>query len=811
MCSSDLWDQRFHPDHTEQYHQAVASDHKQLPSLAFKPPCDNESTGVLMQSINDNKGSRLAGDSDGATCKDDTCTKGPGLAGDSDHVTRKKVQFNESINDNARDCVASNRSTPHGWQQVGKLDISSVKDPELAEFVIGENVTFTFKPGTWKGFDDKTYHGNVVSTKSDKAGLKVKIVIYDDMNPNDVSSMFVYVTQPRGRKPRLTLRDILTDNYPEAKSLWDYTTHFTSDNCPLRNKIRRNKSSRVLTAVSSKLNRVSPVLNFMCVSSLSMLMCVAATNNFTLQDHHTLEPKNYWESLRRPDRAKWAEAEVHELDTLVRHGTWEIIDKPTDRVIDPLPSNWVYKLKVNQQGEIIKWKARMVMRGDMQYQSEYSDVYSPTGRIASARTLIALATQQRMYLYACDVEAAFVSADIDTEIFIDLPPGYKLPPGKVARLKKSLYGLVQASSLFYAKMKAWLVSKNFTQVGDDGTLFRQHTNKGTLLLSMYVDDLLVAASSPQLYEQFLAELKQEFSISDAGPLRQYLGVSIKYDRDAGRAVLSQEKYVKDLLEKYGMTSCKPADTPLVSGRYLTGDDCIDKNDPSNIEDIRNYQSLVGGLLWLSNCTRPDIAFATNQLARFLSCPGPSHFAAAKRVLRYLQGTQKLGIGYRRSDKDDVKANVLTCYVDSDHAGNVEDRRSISGYVFYLNGGPISWTSKRQACIAISSTEGEFYSASQAAQDTVYHRRILEELGFQQKKPTILFEDNFACIYLSKKDGSINRMKHIDTRVHRLRELTREAVIVLTKIHTGEQIADTFTKALPFASFKKHRDALMVST
>ena len=212
-----------------------------------------------------------------------------------------------------------------------------------------------------------------------------------------------------------------------------------------------------------------------------------------------------------------------------------------------------------------------------------------------------------------------------------------------------------------------------------------------------------------------------------------------------------------------------------------------------------------------SCTRPDIAFATNQLARFLSCPGPSHFAAAKRVLRYLQGTQKLGIGYRRSDKDDVKANVLTCYVDSDHAGNVEDRRSISGYVFYLNGGPISWTSKRQACIAISSTEGEFYSASQAAQDTVYHRRILEELGFQQKKPTILFEDNFACIYLSKKDGSINRMKHIDTRVHRLRELTREAVIVLTKIQTGEQIADTFTKALPFASFKKHRDALMVST
>ena len=223
--------------------------------------------------------------------------------------------------------------------------------------------------------------------------------------------------------------------------------------------------------------------------------------------------------------------------------------------------------------------------------------------------------------------------------------------------------------------------------------------------------------------------------------------------------------------------------------------------------IRNYQSLVGALLWLSTSTRPDIAYATNQLARFLSNPGESHFVAAKRVLRYLKGTQHLCFQYHRSSV----GNILTAYCDSDFAGDPEDRRSVSGFILFLNGGPIAWTSKRQPIVSISSSEAEFYAASLASLDVLFYRRLLSALGFSQPSPTVMFEDNAACIYMSQKAGLINRAKHIDLRVHRIRELVRDGVVVLTKIPTLDQVADAFTKSLNPQLFCKHRSFFMSSS
>ena len=209
-------------------------------------------------------------------------------------------------------------------------------------------------------------------------------------------------------------------------------------------------------------------------------------------------------------------------------------------------------------------------------------------------------------------------------------------------------------------------------------LFR---SKGILYVSLYVDDGLCSASSEQVYNDFINEMREVFTISAHGPLKTYLGTTIVHDRVAGKTTMSQRKYLEDLLTKYKMQGCKPADTPMQPGKYLTADDCGDKHDKEYMKTtVKEYQSLVGALLWLSTNTRPDISFAVNQLARFLSAPGPSHVSAAHRVLRYLAGSRNIGISYIRTN-DTTKANVLTAYTDASFADDPEDRRSVTGFMF----------------------------------------------------------------------------------------------------------------------------------
>ena len=243
------------------------------------------------------------------------------------------------------------------------------------------------------------------------------------------------------------------------------------------------------------------------------------------------------------------------------------------------------------------------------------------------------------------------------------------------------------------------------------------------------------------------------------------------------------------------------------GETRTGDNCIDRLSRDNFPTIRDYQALVGALLYLSNWTRPDSSKAVSSCSRFLAAPAPSHIVAAKRILRYLSGTSDLSICYTRCSSS-LAPNVLSGYVDADHAGDPNDRLSVTGYIFFLNGGPISWCSKRQPIVAVSSTEAEFYAASQAGLMTVVLRRFLSSLGISVTAPTILQEDNAACIYMAHGVGALKRAKHIDVRIFKLRELVREGILVLTKVMTDYQVADILTKALPTVSFQRHRSAFL---
>jgi hypothetical protein len=310
-----------------------------------------------------------------------------------------------------------------------------------------------------------------------------------------------------------------------------------------------------------------------------------------------------------------------------------------------------------------------------------------------------------------------------------------------------------------------------------------------------------------MFQDYVTDLSSEFTLSSSGELRYYLGIEIDYDRRRGTLRLSQSKYVRDLLTRFDMQDCSPAPTPAVANAYLTGDDCIDRLCRENLPQIRHYQALVGALLYLSNWTRPDISKAVSSCSRFLAAPGPSHVVAAKRILRYLRGTSDLSICYTRSSGSTIP-HLLSGYVDADHAGDPNDRLSVTGYMFFLNGGPISWCSKRQPIVAVSSTEAEYYAASQAGLMTVVLRRLLSTLGVSLPHPTSLLEDNAACIFMAHGVGALKRAKHIDVRVFKLRELVRDGVLVLTKVMTDYQVADILTKALPALLFERHRSVFL---
>jgi hypothetical protein len=361
------------------------------------------------------------------------------------------------------------------------------------------------------------------------------------------------------------------------------------------------------------------------------------------------EPKNQRESRLRPDVHDWVQSEHVEMDTVMGMGTIEYV--PSCKVpkgTTLLPTKFSYKCKFGEEGEIIKKKARLCARGDLQRDEEYSETFAPTSRFNALRTLFAMATQLDYSLYQFDIRGAFMTSDIDeNDIYIQLPPGYEAPPGTVAKLSKSLYGLKNSAYLFHKSLSTWMLDYGFKAIDSDETMFRYVGEHGTLILALYVDDGLVACSSDKEYEIFIEALKERFELStETKEVSWYLGVSVKRDLKNGTLHLSQEKYINDLLSRFKMEDATPALTSMEIGARLTSDDCPSK-DEADKNVIRNYQQMVGSLMYVVAWCHPEISFSVQQCAKYMSSPGLSHIKAAKQILCYLKGAKAIGLTYRR--------------------------------------------------------------------------------------------------------------------------------------------------------------------
>jgi hypothetical protein len=394
-----------------------------------------------------------------------------------------------------------------------------------------------------------------------------------------------------------------------------------------------------------------------------------------------------------------------------------------------------------------------------------------------------------------DVKSAFLNGVLKEEVYVEQPLGYekKGEEHKVCKLKKALYGLKQAPRAWYSRIDSYLLDNEFDKCEGEPTVYIKEKDGKILIVVLYVDDVIFTGNDDQLIKNFKSVMKEEFEMTDMGFLRYFLGIEV--DQNEKGIFISQARYVNQVLSRFNMQECKAAITPTVMGLKLSREDSSKDFDPSL------YKSIVGSLMYLT-ATRPDIMYAVSLISRFMERPKEAHWQAAKRILRYVKGTKMFGILYNVSEHSD-----LVGYTDSDWAGSVDDRKSTSGYVFHMGSGAISWASKKQSIVALSTAEAEYVAATAAACQAVWMRRMLRSLGQEQAKATVIFCDNSSAIALSKNSVFHKRTKHIDTRFHYIRELVNNGEIVLEHCRTQEQVADILTKPLDQKSFEFLRKCL----
>ena len=521
-----------------------------------------------------------------------------------------------------------------------------------------------------------------------------------------------------------------------------------------------------------------------------------------LQDYHcdqammalfSSEPQTFQEAAQEET---WIEAMNEEIKMIEKNHTWKLVDKPQDKEVIGL--KWVYKVKHNDDGSINKYKARLVAKGYAQQPGiDFNETYAPVVRMETIRTVLALAAQHQLPVFQLDVKSAFLNGELEEEVYVEQPQGYviKGQEDKVYRLRKALYGLKQAPRAWNSNIDNYLLQHGFIKSPSEPSLYIKTQGNNFLILCLYVDDLIYTGTHPTMIEEFKKAMMKEYEMTDLGTMKYFLGIQIK--QSPGRIFLSQEKYAEDLLKKFNMGECKPLATPMAINEKLS------KYDGKPKVDGAMYRSLVGSLIYLTH-TRPDIVNAVSIVSRFMSEPSKDHLTAAKRILRYIKGTKSYGIMYE-TEKD----FKLTGYTDSDWAGSVDDRKSTSGYVFQLGNKVVSWSSKKQATVALSSAEAEYIAATSAAREAVWLRRILIDLQHKQETPTTMFCDNMSTIAMTKNPVFHSRSKHIEIRHHYIRELVDKKEIELQFCKTGEQLADIFTKPISTDRFIEFRRRLRV--
>eukprot|EP00253_Pinus_taeda_P026081 PITA_26081 len=455
----------------------------------------------------------------------------------------------------------------------------------------------------------------------------------------------------------------------------------------------------------------------------------------------------YQEAVEGSNSDKWKAAMKEEMMALSKNGTWDLVELPKGR--KTVGCKWVFKLKRGVNDTEDRYKARLVAKGFSQKAGvDFHEILSPVVKIVSIRIVLALVALFDLELQQLDVKTAFLHGDLYEEIYMEQPEGFVQHRNEkfFCRLKKSLYGLKQSPRQWYKKFDSFMLSQKYVRSEYDHCVYFKQLNNGIfIILVLYVDDMLLASKSIEEINRLKAQMARTFDMKDLGAARQILGMEIFRDRSNGKLWLSQQKYIEKILLRFGMDNVKPVSVLLASHFKLSSSLCPNTDEEKDYMSRIPYANVVGCLMYAMVCTQPDISHAVGVVSRYMANPG-----------------------------------------------DLDKRSSTSGYVFTLAGGAISWMSKLQNIVSLSTTEAEYIAASHACKEAVWLKGLLGEFGRLQANIRLLC-DSQSAIHLAKNPAYHSKSKHIPIKYHFVRQVITEREVSLEKVHTKENCADMFTK------------------
>jgi len=497
-------------------------------------------------------------------------------------------------------------------------------------------------------------------------------------------------------------------------------------------------------------------------------------------------PQSYSEAVSCDESREWKTAMDSEMKSLVENETFEVTELPEGKSV--IGGKWVYATKLDVDGNI-RHKARYVAKGYSQKENvDYRETFSPTAHMTSVRMLMQAAVDSDLIVHQMDVKTAYLNAPIDCELYVQQPEGYdvsdKGDDKLVWKLRKSLYGLKQSGRNWNNLLHSHLCDEGFEQSDADPCVYCKTSDHGRVMIIFWVDDIIVAASNEQLLNDVKKSLSSKFQMKDLGELRWFLG--IEFSKHDGCITMSQKQYCQKILKKFGMENCKPRKSPCDEG--------IDKEPDTSVilEDPRLYREIVGSLIYAMTATRPDLSYVVTKLSQKMANPSEQDMSVAKGVLRYLKGTLDHVLTFRRAD-----CVQLQGHCDSDWASSYSDRKSISAYVFKLseNSGLVSWKTKKQNIVALSSCEAEYISLSMCVQEAMFLMKLVTFMCEIRNADECvkIGVDNQGAIALARNPINQQRSKHIDVRYHFLRNAVANGVVELHYVPSSENVADVLTK------------------
>ena len=516
--------------------------------------------------------------------------------------------------------------------------------------------------------------------------------------------------------------------------------------------------------------------------------CVTAATTGEAFTVITGEPTTYREAMLSQESSKWQEAMNEEMSSLEENNVWKLVQLPPDR--KAIDNRWVFRIKQSTDGSVDRYKARLVAKGYSQRAGiDFDETFSPVARFDTVRSVLSVAATESMYLAQFDVKTAFLYGTLEEEIYMKQPEGFDDGTDRVCKLERSLYGLKQSPRCWNKRFVDYLLKLGFVMSDADPCLYVRKCRERKLIVVLYVDDGIVAASHADDCHKFLTDLTIEFKII-AGIAKSFLGIEVKQYTD-GSVFISQERYANKVLDKFRMLQSTPVGVPTV--REQDPKDSVTKQQ---VSDSVPYRAAVGSLMYLATGTRPDIAYAVSVVSQKLDSATVEDWNKVKRILKYLKGTVNHGILFRSNGPRKLEA-----FSDADYAQDVETRRSTSGAICKFADGAVTWLSQKQKCIALSTTEAEIIAANEAGKDVIWLKRLFGDLTDLDDQP-ILRCDNIGAVRLGKNPEFHKRSKHIDTRYLWIRERYISGDLNLEHIAGDSQVADILTKPVPKPRFQR---------